>query len=293
MLLIQSLRYPIDMLQPSSAEKGTSEEAEKEDKNNYFKFVAKSKDEAEIFIFEEIGEDFFGEGMTAKKFKDELKALGNVKNITLHVNSVGGSVFEGIAIHNLLKRHAAHITAFIDGIAASIASVIVMSADEIIIPPTGMIMIHNPGTFAFGTAADFRKTADDLDSITGAILASYLAKSHLSEERIKEMMDAETWMVGEEAVELGFADTLEKSEGVENVITEQVININGRKVDISSFKSFPVDNFKNETITPGPEEETEPEEKIEPEEIPVDNSKLKMAALRNQEKINSHILQEV
>ena len=110
------------------------------------------QDHAEILLYEEIGETFFGEGVSAKDFVLELQKL-SVKNIDLRINSLGGNVFDGFAIHNALKSHKAKITVFIDGIAASIASVIAMSGDVVKMPENAMMMVHDPLSCSLGTAA--------------------------------------------------------------------------------------------------------------------------------------------
>ena len=104
---------------------------------------------AEIVIYDEIG----AFGIPAKAFLDELKALGPVPELTVRINSPGGSVFDGVAIYNALKRHSAAITVWIDGIAASIASMIAMAGDEIVMPENAMLMLHDPSGLVMGTAA--------------------------------------------------------------------------------------------------------------------------------------------
>src|SRR5690625_1983559 len=143
-------------------------------------------DTADIFIYGEITRYEWNEtDTTASSFKKELDDLGDVSTINLYVNSPGGSVFEGITIHNMLKRHKAKVIAHVDALAASIASVIIMAADEIRMPSNSMLMIHNPWTFAIGNAAELRKQADDLDRIGKSSMQSYLEKAgdKLSEER--------------------------------------------------------------------------------------------------------------
>lgn len=172
------------------------------------KFEIKAqKDSAEIWLYEDIGEGWFG-GISAKKFADELKAAGDVKDIYVRINSVGGNVFDGIAMYNSLKRHQAHISVSIDGIAASIASVIAMAGDKIDMAENASMMIHDPWTLAFGSAPDLRKQADELDKIRDNIATTYQAKSSLDADRISGMMAEETWMTASEALDFGFVDTL-------------------------------------------------------------------------------------
>lgn len=164
---------------------------------------------AEMYIDGDIVTDEWEDSDTsAAGFRDALKSLGDVKNINLHINSPGGSVFEGIAIYNMLKQNPAHVNVYVDGLAASIASVIAMSGDAIFMPSNAMMMIHNPWTMAVGNAEELRKQADGLDQITKSSVQTYLAKAgdKLNEDKLKELMDNETWLTAQEAVDYGLAD---------------------------------------------------------------------------------------
>ena len=145
---------------------------------------------------------------SAAGFRNTLKSLGDVKSINLHINSPGGSVFEGIAIYNMLKQNSARINVYIDGLAASIASVIAMSGDAIFMPSNSMMMVHNPWVMAIGNASELRKQADDLDQITKSSVQTYLAKAgdKLDEKTLTQLMDDETWLTAQEAVDYGLAD---------------------------------------------------------------------------------------
>lgn len=145
---------------------------------------------------------------TGASFRDDLKALGDVDVINLHINSPGGSVFEGISIFNQLKQNKATINVYVDGLAASIASVIAMAGDTIFVPENSMLMIHNPWTYCVGNSAELRKQADDLDRIAESSITTYLAKSDgkISEEKLRQLLDEETWLSASEAVEYGLAD---------------------------------------------------------------------------------------
>jgi len=166
---------------------------------------------AEIVIYDEIGKSFWGEAsVDAKSFLDGLKALGDVDNITLRVNSPGGDVFDGVAIHNALKSHKAKVTAFVDGIAASIASYIVMAADKIVMPANAFMLIHNSSGFVFGNADDMRSIADDLERIDKAILATYEKRSKSTKAQLKAIMKEDRLMGADEAHTLGLADEVTK-----------------------------------------------------------------------------------
>ena len=165
--------------------------------------------EAEILCYDEIGFNLWtGEGIASKQFAQDLKSLGDIHTINLLMNSPGGDVFEGLAIYNTLMNSKAQVNVRIDGLAASIASVIAMAGDKITIAENGSMMIHAAWTLAIGNAADLRKTADTLDTITQGIVASYAKRTGMDAKKITTMMDAETWMTGQECVDQGFADAV-------------------------------------------------------------------------------------
>jgi ATP-dependent Clp protease, protease subunit len=175
-------------------------------KRKWYEFRAQAKSAAEIVIYDEIG----AFGIPAKAFIDELKALGPVAELTLRINSPGGSVFDGVAIYNALERHSATITVWIDGLAASIASMIAMAGDEVVMPENAMLVLHDPSGMVVGTAADMRATADALDKMKAGMIAAYRAKSRRDDAEILALMAAETWLSAEEAVALGLADRVEQ-----------------------------------------------------------------------------------
>lgn len=145
---------------------------------------------------------------SANAFRDALAAHPDVKQIDLYINSYGGSVFEGTAIYNQLRRHPAHKTVYVDGFACSIASVIAMAGDEVVMPRNTLMMIHNMWMGAVGNAAELRKAADDLDVINAAGRQAYLEKAgdKLDEAALSAMMDAETWLTAEQCIQYGLAD---------------------------------------------------------------------------------------
>lgn len=147
---------------------------------------------------------------SADYFRKALAEYPNTTEIEVYINSLGGNVVEGTAIYNQLKRHPAHKTVYVDGFAASIASVIAMAGDEVVMPANTLMMIHNMSLAAEGTSEELRKAADDLDIINDTGREAYLMKAgdKLSRERLVEMMDAETWLPARECVELGLADRL-------------------------------------------------------------------------------------
>lgn len=164
-------------------------------------------DEADIYVYEDIGENWFG-GVSAKQFASDLKGLGDVKTINLHVNSYGGQVFDGMAMYRLLVDHPAKVIVHVDGVAASAAATLVMAGDEIRITEAGMIMIHNASGCCCGDARDMRQLADLLETITATIADVYAGRTRQSKDDIAAWMDATTWMTAAEAVERGFADNI-------------------------------------------------------------------------------------
>ena len=175
---------------------------------NKWKMKALNDGKAEIFIYSDIGYDWWEDKSTAQLFAEELKNLGNVSSIDLHINSNGGDVFDGQAIHTLIKNHKGFVTAYIDGLAASIATVIAMGADKVIMPKNAMMMIHNAWTGLYGNANDLRKMADDLDHINDTIVNPYLAKvkDKTDEATIRDLMNKESWLNAEECLSLGLCD---------------------------------------------------------------------------------------
>lgn len=173
-----------------------------------WKMKALNDGKAEIFIYSDIGYDWWEDKSTAQLFAEELKNLGDVSSIDLHINSNGGDVFDGQAIHTLIKNHKGFVTAYIDGLAASIATVIAMGADKVIMPKNAMMMIHNAWTGLYGNANDLRKMADDLDHINDTIVHTYLVKvkDKTDEATIRDLMNKESWLNAEECLSLGLCD---------------------------------------------------------------------------------------
>lgn len=169
---------------------------------SWFRMQAKDDHTADIYIYDEIG----GWGISARRFTEDLLSLGNLSHINLHIHSPGGEVFDGIAIYNQLKNHSATITVYIDGLAASMASVIAMVGDTVIMPKNAMMMIHKPWGVSWGDANDMREYADLLDKLENVLIPAYVAKTGKTTEDITAMLEQETWLDGDECVEHGFAD---------------------------------------------------------------------------------------
>jgi ATP-dependent protease ClpP protease subunit len=170
-----------------------------------FRIVARDKS-AEIQLYSEIG-GYYG-GVSAKDFAKELKDAGDVENLTIRINSPGGDVFDGNTIYNILKAHKARKTVYVDGLAASIASVIAMAGDKIYMAENAMMMIHPAWALVIGNAEDLRASAGTLDKIDDSILRTYAKRTGMEDDKLREMLIAETWMNSEEALELGFVDEI-------------------------------------------------------------------------------------
>jgi ATP-dependent Clp protease, protease subunit len=176
-------------------------------------FTMKNEEEkgAEIVIYDEIGKSFWNEeAVSAKSFLDSLSGLGDVETITLRINSPGGDIFDGVAIHNAIKNHKAKVTAHVDGIAASAASYIAMAADKIVMPANAFMLIHGASGFVFGNADDMRAVAGDLDRVDKSITATYVSRSKSTTAKIKAIMKEDRLMDAAEAKELGLADEVTK-----------------------------------------------------------------------------------
>ncbi|HEY3308540.1 MAG TPA: head maturation protease, ClpP-related [Desulfuromonadaceae bacterium] len=168
---------------------------------SWFKFENKSTDNPTIYIYDEVS----AYGVNAKDFIGELNSIKS-GIINLRINSPGGCVFDGITIHNALKQHPSKVHVQVDGLAASIASVIAMAGDQVRMAKNSFMMIHNAWALTAGNAGDMRKLADTLDKIDGTLVNTYHDKTGRTEQDIKSMMAAETWMTADEAMQKGFCD---------------------------------------------------------------------------------------
>jgi len=200
--------WGISPLDPSPARAWFERQAEKiqnptDSMKNWFTITNKSELSAEVCIYEEIG----SYGITAKAFLDQIKNVGKRK-ITLRINSPGGEVFDGLAIYNRLREHAGGVEVKIDGIAASMASVIAMAGAPVSMAENALLMVHNPSGLCAGNSGDMRELADMLDKVRGSLTSAYERKTGKTTEQIGAMMDAETWMTAQEALDAGFIDEI-------------------------------------------------------------------------------------
>ncbi|EAG3226862.1 Clp protease ClpP [Listeria monocytogenes] len=163
--------------------------------------------ERTLYLSGQIAEEsWFDDEVTPQIFKDELNAGSG--DVTVWINSGGGDCVAAACIYNMLADYKGKVTVKIDGIAASAASVIAMAGDKVLMSPVAMVMIHNPSTFAFGEKVDMEKAIAMLDEVKASIINAYERKTNLSRVQIAHMMDAETWMDANKAVQLGFADEI-------------------------------------------------------------------------------------
>ncbi len=151
-------------------------------------------------------ESWFDDDVTPQLFKDELNS--GTGDITVWINSPGGDCVAAAQIYNMLTNYKGKVTVKIDGIAASAASVIAMAGDTVLVSPVSMLMIHNPATIAWGDHAQMQKAIDMLSEVKESIINAYVLKTGLSRPKLSHLMDAETWMDANKAVELGFADEI-------------------------------------------------------------------------------------
>ena len=211
--------------------------------NKFWKIKNLGTSSAEIWIYEQIGFDWWTcEGIDAKELCQEIAAL-NVMNIDVHILSPGGSVFDGIAIYSALKRHPARITTYNDGYAASIASVIFCAGDCRVTSTGAVLMIHLPTTDCSGNADEMRKAADLLDVVRDSLVSIYRKATNLSDEEIVSAMEGETYYTGEQSLQFGFAT--EMADGMQ-------IAACSKRFDFRALGYHQAPRFANSTTVNGP-----------------------------------------
>ena len=198
---------------------------------------------AELMLYGDIAESFWGDTISAKEVAEHLADL-DVENINVYINSNGGVVDTAIAINNALRRHKAKVTVNIDGIAASAATLITCAGDTVRMPKNALFMIHNPLTIAMGDSEEMRKQADVLEKYKNSITETYLQKVNIDKEKLSELMDSESWLSAEEALKYGFIDEIIENTDIQ-VVENKVIS-NNMVFNMAEFKNFNVDkNIKN------------------------------------------------
>lgn len=198
--------------------------------------ISMKAEEAEILLYDQIGTSFWGDGISAKQFAEQFRAIGDkVSRINLRINSPGGDVWDGAAIYDLIKSSKVPVDVTVDGLAASAAFTVAMAGRKITIGAAGMMMMHNAKAFAMGDASDMRETADLCEKISNQMAAIYAKRCGMSLEEVKALMDAETWMTPDECVEMGCADEKMEPMPDEEDKTAQV----GATFDLSKYKNVP------------------------------------------------------
>jgi ATP-dependent Clp protease, protease subunit len=179
---------------------------------SFSRFTAGAKRTGELHIYDVIGGDsFFGGGISSADVARALAELDGIEALTVHINSPGGNVFEGVAIYNVIKRFPAPKTVYVDGVAASMASIIALAGDRVITAANGMWMIHEPSGGALGRADDLRKMAERLEAIRTVMVDTYVDRTGQKREDIEAWCAAETWMDAKTAKERGFTHEIEES----------------------------------------------------------------------------------
>jgi len=198
---LERKRYPLNDLMVS---KPLASDAAR-----YVRVYNRSETSAELVIYSDIGADVFFGGFSAKEMDQELRKLPKgLKDLSVRINSPGGDVFEGMTIYNRLKQIDASITVHVDGLAASIASIIAMAGDEVVVYETSQIMVHKPWTFMGGNADDMRELINRLDQVEAQMIDIYERKTGLERNTLASLLKEETFMTAEEAHSMGFADTV-------------------------------------------------------------------------------------
>lgn len=201
--------------------------------DKFLNFKKVSESETELYVYGDIRkkdwiDEWLGTGKDvteAFSLKDAL-SLVDTPNLTVRINSYGGSVSEGLAIYSLLSEFKGHVKTIVDGFACSAASVIFMAGTERVVPENGLLMIHNAWTEARGDSNAMKKVAEDLEKITQPSVNIYVSKTGLSEEKVKEMMDREEWITSKEAYELGFSTTqIKKDNTMQSLEADYVFNL--------------------------------------------------------------------
>lgn len=194
-----------------------------------------SNDTAEIMIYGDIS-DYWG-AVSSSEFKRELDRLGNVNNLSIRINSNGGSVTSGWAIYNVLKQHRAFKTVYVDGIAASMGAFVAMAGDKILMSNAGLLMIHKPLGIAMGEAEELRKEADTLDKMFDIAVKIHAERTGTSEDEVRDMMIETTYLNAEEALELGFIDEIIEYDGEDTELDTEsnMLHIAGEKLSIEKL----------------------------------------------------------
>lgn len=240
-------------------------------------------DTLDMYIYGDVEGDYFDwwewqlveSETSANHFREELNKYPDAKKINIYINSYGGSVFEGTAIYSQLRRHPAEKVVYVDGFACSVASVIAMAGDKVIMPSNTMMMIHDAWNVVYGNARQLRKAADDLDTIMEGNRQAYLDKSNgkITEDKLKELLETETWLTAQQCLEYGFCDEILSREAdlteakqmlqKANMTLEQQLNYN--RALAAQIREL-AQSLKEPELEPEPINSVDPELEPEPKE---------------------------
>lgn len=208
--------------------------------SKWFDFRNAKDESVELYIYDVVGDSWTGSDAASL-----VKEIANYKKkrINTRINSPGGSVFDGVAIYNALKNHDGGVTTYVDGLAASIASIIALAGDKIVMADNAMMMIHNPSSFSYGEAKDLRKDADILDQIKETLINTYANKTNKPRETIAADMDKETWFTATEAKEYGLVTEVTESMKMAACVDESLAEVFG-------FRNAPAGVIKAQNTAP-------------------------------------------
>ena len=214
----------------------------------YFQ-LTQNDNEVDIQIYGDITSwEWYDSDVSSYTLSKQIEGL-DCDKINVYINSYGGEVAEGLAIYNQLKRHKAKVKTVCDGFACSAASVIFMAGDERVMSTASLLMIHNAWSWTSGNANELRKQADDLDKITQASVNAYMQEVNITEEELKQMLDDETWITPQEALEMGFSTAIvnekeaeEVSQSVKKSLMKLILNSKSKKDDEDKKKCQDDDN---------------------------------------------------
>lgn len=254
---------------------------------------SESQDKLDLFIYGDVTDMeidwdrwcYVESENSANHFREELGKHPNVKEIHVYINSWGGSVFEGTAIYNQLRRHSAEKVVHIDGFACSVASVIAMAGDRVIMPKNAMMMIHNMWMVCAGNAKELRKAADDLDVIMSGNRQAYLLKAgeNITEDQLITLLDEETWLTAQQCIEYGFADEFAEKEADLTKATEMLQKMNQnltQKIHLNKSLAAQIREFARPEVV----QQVQPIKEDHVPERPVQDKKLKLFTAMSAEK---------
>ncbi|WP_108070760.1 head maturation protease, ClpP-related [Heyndrickxia sporothermodurans] len=202
------------------------------------------KNETDLYMYGTVGGSFWFGGITSREVRRQLSQI-KTPVINVHIHSNGGDAFEGVAICNLLKNHKATVNVYIDGMAASAASVIAMGADKVIMPKNTMMMVHRASSLVYGNAEKLKKQADTLAKVDSALIESYTSRFKGEQMELEKLLDDETFLTAQEALSYGFCDEI--AEPIKQV-NEETDEDDDLEEDDDLDEDFFEDNLQNQTV---------------------------------------------